>query len=129
MKRNHAALAALAPLALCLPSAATASPSPAGEPTAIVYAADPLTNVCTNRALYYVRGTRVFGADAATGRPTNTLIRYIDGDRIYATDTYLGARTGTVLRYIEGNRVYAADVRGAKTSKILSYIRRQSLRG
>ena len=112
---------ALVPLAAC-GSVADASATPPSEPTAIVYAAEPATGRCSDRVLYYVRGTRVFAADGATGAPTTRILRYIDGDRVYDAQMYSGARTNLVLRYIIGDRVYAADVTGAPTNKILSYI-------
>ncbi len=61
---------------------ATAAPSPAAEPSATVYAADPLTNRCTGRPLYYARGDFIFAADAVGGKPTNKIIRFVVGDRI-----------------------------------------------
>src|SRR4051794_26878108 len=93
---------AIAALALCSTSGAAAFLIPQREETAIVYAADPLTSVCTDRPLYYVRGSRVFAADAATGAPTNKVVRYIVGDRVIDAERYSGAQTNVILRYIIG---------------------------
>jgi hypothetical protein len=89
---------------LFLIHAAIAAPSPPGEPSAIGYAADLVSNRCTSRPLYYVRGGFVFAADVR-GQKTDKILSYIVGDKVYAADDVTGAQRHTVVRCISGNAI------------------------